>query len=216
MIRKLSELEKMILLSTAFTLILVTLRYAITKENVYLFYPWNLLLAIVPSLFSRQLKKQKHITIGSLLLLGGWLLFFPNAPYIVTDLFHFQQRSPVPYWCDLLIVTSGAWNGLALCFISLMQTERYLSRHLPAKFRTPVIISLLVLCSYGIYLGRYLRFNSWDIFTRPISIMHVTISHFIQPWQHQQFWAFTLSFAVLLSLMYFTIKKLPGLLKTTV
>ena len=214
MIKKLSELEKMILLSTAFTLVLVSVRYIITHEEVYLFYPWNLLLATVPLFFSRQLKKYKKFGIRSGIILACWLLFFPNAPYLVTDLFHFQQRPPVPYWADLLIVTSGAWNGLALCFVSLMQAERFLSHHIKIKWRMPATVALLVLCSYGIYLGRFLRFNSWDIFTNPGRIIHVTISHFIQPWQHRQFWEFTILFAALLSLMYFTIKKLPGMVKT--
>lgn len=214
MIKKLSELEKMILLSAMFTLVLVSVRYIITRQEVYLFYPWNLFLATVPLFFSRQLKKYKKLGIRSGVILACWLLFFPNAPYLVTDLFHFQQRPPMPYWADLLIVTSGAWNGLALCFVSLMQAERFLSHHIKIKWRMPATVALLVLCSYGIYLGRFLRFNSWDIFTNPVGIIHVTISHFIQPWQHRQFWGFTILFAALLSLMYFTIKKLPGMVKT--
>ena len=206
---KLSYTEKLLALSAAFTLISDAFRFLYSNETEYFFYPWNLFLAALPLVFSRQLKKINKLNTKAVLLLMGWLLFFPNAPYLITDLFHFQQRPPVPYWFDLLIVTSGAWTGTALGFVSLRHTEKFLAKHLKKKYRLPVTVLLIILCSYGIYLGRFLRFNSWDVFTRPKTIAHVTISHFIQPWQHQQFWAFTFSFAALLMLMYFTVRKVP-------
>lgn len=211
--KKLSEVEKMLLLSTAFTLVLVGTRYLVTNENVYLFYPWNLFLATVPLFFSRQLKQHKKLNFKVVVILACWLLFFPNAPYLLTDLLHYQQRPPVPYWFDLLIAASGAWNGVALGFVSLMQVERFLARHLKIKWRNPATVALIVLCSYGIFLGRFLRFNSWDVVTNPGGLIHVTISHFFQPWQHQQFWVFTFSLAAFLCIIYFTIKKLPGMVK---
>ena len=216
MIKKISELEKMIFLSTLFTITLVAIRYLYTSDAQYLFYPWNLFLATVPLICSRRLKKYKKFNIKAVLLLMGWLLFFPNAPYVITDLFHFQERPPIPYWFDLLIVMSGAWNGIALCFLSLMQVERFLKRFIKIQWVVPGIITLIVLCSYGMYLGRYKRYNSWDIVTEPGDIMHTMISHIAEPWDHLQAWAFTVLFAVLLSLIYFTIKKIPGLLKTEV
>lgn len=213
MIKKLSEIERMMMLSVSFTLLLTGIRFLFTGEEVYLFYPWNLLLAAIPLLLSRQLIKFKKINLKVLLLLAFWLLFLPNAPYIVTDLFHFEERSSAPYWFDLLIVTSGAWNGLALGFISLMQAERFLSRHIETKWRIPAIIVLLLLCSYGIYLGRFLRYNSWDIFIKPDEILHSTLTNIIHPFQYLQFWGFIFSFAILLCLMYFTIRKLPSMVK---
>jgi uncharacterized membrane protein len=213
MIKKISELEKMILLSTSFTLALVIVRFLITKEEVYFFYPWNLFLATIPLLFSRQLKKYEHISIPVILRLACWLLFFPNAPYIITDLFHFELRPPVPYWFDLLIVMSGAWNGLTLCFMSLMQVERFLEKHLKMKWVAPCTVALLLLGSYGIYLGRYQRYNSWDIVTKPGDVLRTIATQIAQPWQHLQVWAFTILFTFLLGVFYFTIKKIPAVLK---
>ena len=136
-----------------------------------------------------------------------------NAPYLVTDLFHFEQRPPVPYWYDLMIVISGAWNGAALGITSLLQVEKFLAKHIKVKWRMPSTIALIILCSYGIYLGRYKRYNSWNIVTKPEDIAHTMLSHITEPWEHMQAWMFTVSFAILLNIIYFTVKKMPAYLK---
>jgi uncharacterized membrane protein len=126
MIKKLNGFERMVLLSILFTIILVVIRYLSTSDQQYFFYPWNLFLATVPYFFSRRLKKYKQINLKVMATLCCWLLFLPNAPYVITDFFHFEERPPVPYWFDLLLVVSGAWNGAVLGITSLMQVERFL------------------------------------------------------------------------------------------
>ncbi|HXL58421.1 MAG TPA: DUF1361 domain-containing protein, partial [Chitinophagaceae bacterium] len=91
MIKKLSDFEKMILLSISFTIALVAVRFLYTDDVQYFFYPWNLFLATVPYFFSRQLNRYKKISTKVIVVLLCWLLFLPNAPYLITDLFHFQQ-----------------------------------------------------------------------------------------------------------------------------
>lgn len=213
LLSKLSEFEKMIFISMVFTTVMVAMRYLYTDEREYLFYPWNLFLATVPLFFSRQLLHFKRFNLKVTMLLFCWLLFLPNAPYIITDLFHFEERPLIPYWFDLLIVISGAWNGIALCITSLLHVERFLAKHIKPKWRFPSTIALITLCSYGIYLGRYKRYNSWNIITRPEDIVHTMLSHIAEPIEHAQAWLFTLSFAMLLAIMYFTVKKIPGMLK---
>jgi len=203
----------MMLLSISFTLVLVSVRFLYTNDPQYLFYPWNLFLAIIPYLFSSRLRKYKKINTKAILLLSGWLLFLPNAPYIITDLFHFQQRPPVPYWFDLLLVVSAAWNGVVLGFSSMMQVEKFLGKHIKLKWIKPATIILITLCSYGIYLGRYKRYNSWSIVTRPDDIFHTIISNIAEPWEHMQVWAFTILFTILLCIIYFTVKRIPGMVK---
>lgn len=208
---KLTEFEKMIFISMSFTVLMVALRFLYTNESEYLFYPWNLFLATMPLFFSRQLKKHKKINLRVCMLLFCWLLFLPNAPYIITDIFHLEERPLIPYWFDLLIVISGAWNGIALCIMSLMQVERFLAKHIKQKWRLPSTLLLITLCSYGIFLGRYKRYNSWNIITKPQDIIHTFISHIAEPAEHIQAWMFTISFAMLLTIIYFTVKKLPGM-----
>jgi len=108
-------------------------------------------------------------------------------------------------------VISGAWNGIALCIMSLMQVERFLAKHIKQKWRLPSTLLLITLCSYGIFLGRYKRYNSWNIITKPQDIIHTFISHIAEPAEHIQAWMFTISFAMLLTIIYFTVKKLPGM-----
>jgi uncharacterized membrane protein len=213
LMKRLSEFEKMILLSMSFTLALVLARFLYTNDAQYFFYPWNLFLATFPLVISRRLKKYKRINLSVTLLLFCWLLFLPNAPYVITDLFHFEQRPPVPYWYDLMIVMSGAWNGAALGITSLLQVEKFLAKHIKIKWRMPSTIALIILCSYGIYLGRYKRYNSWNIITKPEDIAHTMLSHITEPWEHMQAWMFTILFAMLLGIMYFTVKKMPGMLR---
>jgi uncharacterized membrane protein len=213
LLSKLSEFEKMIFISMTFTVVMVVLRYSYTNEKEYLFYPWNLFLATLPLMLSRQLKRFKKFNLKVTILLFCWLLFLPNAPYIITDLFHFEERPLIPYWFDLLIVISGAWNGIALCITSLLQVERFLAKHIKPRWRFPSTIALITLCSYGIFLGRYKRYNSWNIITNPSDIAHTFISHIAEPREHIQAWMFTVSFTMLLAIMYFTVKKIPGMLR---
>lgn len=212
-LNRFTDFEKMIFMSMCFTVSMVFMRYMYTGEPLYFFYPWNLFLATLPLLFSKQLSKFKKINLKVCMLLGCWLLFLPNAPYIITDLFHFEERPRIPFWFDLLIVISGAWNGIALCITSLLQVERFLAKHIKPKFHVPLTMFLITLCSYGIYLGRYKRYNSWNIITKPGDIIHTMLSHVAEPVEHIQAWMFTVSFAMLLALMYFTVKKIPGLLR---
>src|SRR5689334_6190646 len=102
MFKQITPLEKILLLSIGFTLSLVAARFLATSTFTYFFYPWNLFLAMVPYLFSRRLRHVKERITGWLLL-SCWLLFFPNAPYLITDVFHFQARYPVPQWYDLIL-----------------------------------------------------------------------------------------------------------------
>lgn len=125
---KLQAAEKSLLASILFTVFLLLLRRHYTGNHAYLFYYWNLFLAAIPLWLSRCIRKQHRFSLRAALLLLVWLLFFPNTAYLVTDIFHFHERPPVPLWFDLLIVVSAAWNGLLLFIVSLLQVERWLTR----------------------------------------------------------------------------------------
>ncbi len=208
-----SVTSKMLLLSLSFSLLLLVVRYLYSPGVEYSFYPWNSFLAAIPYVISTQLLRWKKLDFVALLLIGLWLLFFPNAPYIITDIFHYEMRLPVPFWYDLILVISFAWNGLILGMASLFNIEKFLSRHLKSSWVFVCEIASLLLCSYGIFIGRFLRFNSWDIVKDPQTLVYTSAKHILIPQNYAKLWVFTLLFAIMLGIIYFTLKNLPKLRK---
>jgi uncharacterized membrane protein len=201
-------IEKGLARSVGFSIGLLAVRLLYTKNDVYIFYLWNIFLALVPLLCSRRLLIENRIGVKSVLLFGGWLLFLPNAPYLVTDLFHFQARSDSPAWFDMILVTSASWNGVAIGIISLLQVEYFMKGQFSKKWVRIISYSCILLCGYGIYLGRFLRYNSWDVVTDPIPLFSSVYQSVRDPAAHSGAWAFTLIFSGLLAVMYGMIKQL--------
>lgn len=200
-------------LSVCFTLTLVFIRAFITSQFIYVFYVWNLFLAIVPVAISNKLIQQKSLGLKAYLLLFVWLIFFPNAPYIVTDLVHFTKRDSIPLWFDLLIVITAAWNGLMLGFVSLNNVEQFLFDYFANKKVKLLVAASFLLCGFGVYLGRFLRFNSWDFFSNADELSAEISSRFIHPFQHTSTWGFSILFGVMLWLFYFSVKSLTKYIK---
>ncbi len=151
-------------------------------DNLYYgFLLWNLLLAGIPFLISHKLyknRKNNRAVLYSGLFL--WLLFLPNAPYIITDLVHLYHRPPVPYWYDMLLVLLSACNGLALGFVSIHQVEMIIFRRNAEKLIFPFRAIVMLSMGYGVYMGRYLRFNSWDAIINPIEVL-IAIKNSMDP-----------------------------------
>lgn len=185
----------------SFPLILLLMRIIHTRTISFAFLPWNLFLAFLPLLFSHWLHKTQD-KISALCMLGLWLLFFPNAMYIVTDLFHLHDSASVPQWFDLLLLFSAALTGVLMGMTSLYNVERYLQTKLSARQLHMVIFGTSLLCGYGIYLGRYLRWNSWDVFAQPFGLL-LDIAHDVRhPFRAIDTWALTSLFATWLFLLY--------------
>ena len=136
----------------------------------FIFLAWNLFLAWIPYLISLNLewfdrRKSNKMVLGLVLL--AWLLFFPNAPYLITDLIHLEHRAPIPEWFDLMLFFSFAWTGLILGFLSLQEVQFFLKKRLGQRKSTILVCLALLLCGFGVYLGRFQRWNSWDFFMHP-------------------------------------------------
>ena len=202
------NVESKLLLSVCFTLFLIAFRIVYWKEVIFLFYVWNLILAVIPVIISRSLIRFDKLNYKVLPILVAWLLFLPNAPYVITDIFHFFERPPVPKWFDLLLVTSAAWNGLMLGIVSLLQVEEFLSKHVSALKVNVIMMASIAACAFGIYLGRFSRFNSWDIITNPSKLTKHIGKTILFPQDSIRTWAFTLLFGTMLWLVYSTLKKL--------
>ncbi len=131
---------------------------------------WNLFLAWIPFVLAVGLYDGARRGMGTapLVALGGvWLLFLPNAPYIATDVIWLGALSSGTYWHDPLLVATAAGIGLALGFLSLYLVQAVVSERLGRLAGWTVALGALVLSGLGVYLGRYERWNSWEVVTEP-------------------------------------------------
>jgi uncharacterized membrane protein len=158
--------------------------------GTFFFLIWNLFLAWIPywvalslDFYTRLRRTPSVFSIVFLLCL--WLLFFPNAPYIITDLLHFKYATGVvPFWYDLMLLISFAWTGLILGYCSLFEVQRVLDTYFSKKITWAFIVAAIWLGSFGVYMGRYQRWNSWDAFTHPFSLVRMQIHVLANPLQY--------------------------------
>jgi uncharacterized membrane protein len=206
-----NQLIKTMAISSAMSVMLLFLRIQWSGSLFYIFLVWNLFLAWIPFLCSLALTEyssQSKSRIKMFVLFCGWLVFFPNSPYILTDLFHLHLRSEVPMWFDLVLILSFAWNGLLLGFASLFEIQRFLKARLSTNMVNCFIVGLMMLCGFGIYLGRYPRYNSWEIITNPIGLFSDIFHMLIHPMQNTRMVGVTFFFSVFLMVSYWTLNTL--------
>jgi uncharacterized membrane protein len=194
---------------SVFCLMLSLARCLATHSGYYLSLNWNLFLAFVPWAVTSFIVLNPSLTDRKLILmvlLAIWLVFFPNAPYILTDLFHLREKTNVPVWFDFILIFSFAWTGLMFGFISLMEIETILEKFMKRPLVNISIVILLFIGSYGIYLGRYLRWNSWDIVQEPKELAKDIAGQLLSPANHPRTWIMTILFGILLNFMYWSLK----------
>ncbi|UOQ51047.1 DUF1361 domain-containing protein [Hymenobacter cellulosivorans] len=199
--------------SLALSVVLIVFRVFLTQKIYFVFLLWNLFLALIPFGLSTMLGLAAGPVRARVLLPVGavWLLFFPNAPYILTDLFHLEPRSGVPYWYDLALILTCAWNGLMLAYASLLDMQNLVQRRMGSAASWVFVVVALLLSSFGIYLGRFLRFNSWDIITNPLTLFYDILNRVLHPAAHPRTWGVTLLFGVFLVIGYSTVRLLGRL-----
>jgi uncharacterized membrane protein len=180
---------------------------AMTRSNTFLFLGWNLFLAWIPYVLSLLLPKlpTRWLAIPLLLL---WLVFLPNAPYIITDLLHIHYRAGVPLWYDVLMIFSFAWTGLLLGFISLLDVQAYLEKNLGQRPASSIIWATIGLCAFGVYLGRYQRWNTWDLLLEPYQLFWDVVGVLVHPFANQGSLGLAAVMAGMLGLGYLTLRTL--------
>jgi len=199
-----------IAISAAFSVGVFIIRYSYTGSIRLRFLNWNLFLAAVPWLITVSFHLYPALVKKKLLfvpLLCTWILFFPNAPYIMTDLFHLDFGDNSAQWFDLVLIFSYAWTGLLFCFYSLRDMERLLSPHLKQWVITLMSMAILFLSGLGVYLGRFSRWNSWDIIRNPLNLVADVADRFLDPFSHPRTWGMTILTGILLNIIYFTLKS---------
>ena len=188
------------------------IRHTGTLEHWWLV--WNLGLAWIPFVLALVLYDGHRRGVPGLVLapIGGlWLLFFPNAPYILTDFVHLTPAVGVPLWLDAGLISMFAFTGLLLGYASL-----YLLQAVVREVAGPVAawataFGALGLASVGIYIGRFVRLNSWDVLTDPGFVLGLVRVRLAEPLGNPELIAVTGFFTLFLTLMYLVIYGLAGL-----
>ncbi len=197
-----------LLLATMLACALLVFRLYTTRSWLYFFLSWNLFLAWIPYLCSLVIRgANDFFSRGAWLtlpLVGLWLLFFPNAPYIVTDLIHLTRRSDFPLWYDVGLIATFAWVGCFLAVASLHSMQNVVREVAGWLISWLFVLSSILLSGLGIYLGRFLRWNSWDILYNPRSILSDAINPLLNPTQNPQAIGVTLMFSAFLFICYLT------------
>ena len=198
--------SRKIIIPLSFTIFLLIIRIALSGQLTYIFLAWNLFLAWIPFAISHKIGGAQNRW-KILLLFGAWLLFLPNAPYIITDFLHLKQRWPIPYWYDILLLFSAALNGLLLGLVSLLKVEKFLADRYGNRISGLLILCSFFLCAFGIYMGRYLRWNSWDIITNPGAVAADILERIFNPFDHFGTWSVTFLFGSFFYVMYYSVKN---------
>jgi len=225
-----TEMDRMLTASMLFSCILVVIRVLHTGRLTFLSMIWNLFLAYIPYAISTGLTAWRKgaaegqltsaaLSPGRTASLKGflmiltflvWLLFIPNSFYILTDLYHLadnHRNTRVPEWFDLALILSFAWNGLLLGVLSTRQIEKLLVPRMTILGRWLFLYPVMWLNALGVYTGRYLRYNSWDIITDPFDLLRDILGMIVHPFRHHYAWDMIFCYSVLLTLIYILIAK---------
>jgi uncharacterized membrane protein len=187
---------------------LVVVRIAFTGVPNFTYLIWNLILAWIPFVLAILLYDgcRRGMGVFGLGALGGlWLLFFPNAPYIVTDFIHLERDPLAPLWFDGLTIASFAAVGLLLGFGSLYLVQSVVRRELGTRLAWCVAGSALALASVGIYVGRFARLNSWDVLTSPHYLLWLAGRRLSDPLGNPKLLAVVLASTLLLGAAYLVV-----------
>jgi uncharacterized membrane protein len=201
--------------ATIFSVAIWRVRSDYSGSGRYRFLIWNLFLAWIPFIISyftyTASIHRKWISIFIPVAAFVWLIFFPNAPYILTDFQHLAIRSSnLPLWYDVMMLLWFAFTGLLLGMVSLFLMQEIIRREFGRWAGWAFVTLVAGLSSAGVYMGRFLHWNSWDILRNPTDIALYTFERVQNP--SLQAIGFTGLFAAFFLFLYITLYTFGHLL----
>lgn len=207
--KQLNKSQNSLGLLAIFCVTLLLLRVQYTQSLFFSFLVWNLFLAIIPYGISEGIKKYQPKKLKLYCSIFVWLLFLPNSPYLITDFVHLHHSKSTMLWYDLFMIFCFANTGLLFAVISMNDIYKVVKTNFNTKTATKFIGSVSILCGFGVYLGRFLRFNSWDFFTNPFLVLQKSLLSIT----NSTTWFVTIGFASLLWILLFAFQSLDTKLK---
>lgn len=205
------NIPKSVIYLTVLAVVMNILRIIIWDKDSFIYILWNIFLAFVPFIISSFIlfyyRKKRF---NNFLLIFGmfiWLIFIPNAPYIVTDFIHLGEIRSIPILFDILLIFSSAIVGLILGAHSLFHIEQIFNMKFSQRKTSIIIMTIILLISFGLYLGRFLRFNSWDIFINHTSLIKNVWNIFSDPSSSTDVFLYALMFFFFNVFFYYSWKS---------
>jgi uncharacterized membrane protein len=156
-------------------------RALMSGRTHYFFLLWNLFLAWLPLPLAWAAYGLQRYPLAAVVPAGLWLLFLPNAPYLITDLMHLRPAAGIPIWYDAYMLFAFAVCGLLLGLRSLALMERVVQEWAGTAGSRLFVLAACGLSGVGVYLGRFLRWNSWDVFGDPLALAAELVHHLATP-----------------------------------
>lgn len=198
-------------MSSVLALTFLAVRMSYFGSPAFRFLIWNLFLAWIPfalSFWISQMHQSAPTRRWRLVIpAAAWLAFFPNAPYILTDLMHLRPGQ-YGWWYDLGMILMFAWAGMFLGVTSLRAMHDVVRDICGAVFGWFFVLATVMLSGLGVYLGRFRRWNSWDILTQPHGLVADVLSRFTQLQDHPRTIGVTLMFGSILLMCYVTLRMI--------
>ncbi len=201
-----------LLLPAIVALALLVIRIVATDSTRYLFLIWNLLLAFVPLVLllvlKNRLKNTAWWSVPNILITFAFIAFLPNAFYIMTDYKHLRGASEININYDILMINVFAWTGLLWGYCATLEFHKELRKRLSSS-RALISMGLVFSAiSFAIYLGRFVRWNSWDILVQPAAIIFDVSDQVINPSMHVNAYFYTFIFFISLFSIHYTLWRL--------
>lgn len=204
--RQAMQVLLVLLISSGVSAGLFLIRVIATDDFNYWYMIWNLFLAWIPVLFIFLLRYRlpisRWLTWPNILLTLLWLVFLPNSFYMVSDYIHLQNTGEVLKLYDVAMMTSFVANGLILGYITVYIMHHELLKRMKARWAHTIIGLVLLSCGFAIYLGRYLRWNTWDVLLNPMALIFDISERIIHPAIHSETFIITATFFVLIASIY--------------
>lgn len=191
------------------SIVLLVARIIASDSMRYVFLLWNLVLAAIPLVIAvgltQRIQRYGWLAWEQLALTAVFLVFLPNSFYLVTDFIHLRQNSEASLIYDVVLLASFMWSGLALGYSAIYLVHRQLVRRLPERTTMLLVAGVLLAVSFAIYLGRFSRWNTWDVLLQPAGLLFDVSDKFINPAVHTDTYITTFIIFVLISSVYWVI-----------
>jgi len=209
--KNIKVIYKLIYYSVALCLALLVIRILTSDNLQHTFLLWNLVLALIPLVLSLKFSEHKGRKLWVLTIL--WLLFLPNSFYVVTDLIHlnppqvstenlygpaidYSNTQTFTILFDAIFLFTYALVSFVYGLESIRLFRQKFSKH-SVLSSVYFLILLTFVSSFAIYLGRFSRWNSWDMLVRPWLVVKDSLNLFIHPADYSKEWLIIISFTII-------------------